>query len=469
MLLAILFLALVLRLILVNQSLWLDEAIQVLAVKNYSYSQLITWYSLGDFHPPLFHLILKFWTIMFGFSEIAARSLSVLAGIATVFLVYLIGKEIRDEKLGLIAALFLAAAPLHIYYSQEARMYALAAFFVATTVYFFIKVLKTDKRIYWFFLTLSLILTLYTDYLPYLMLLPLNLYAFWRLKKLKSKFLISFLASQLTAFLFLLPWLPFLAKQIGAGTGVAATVPIWREVVGGFTLKALPVTVAKFIGGRISSFNKVLYGLSLTPAFVYFSFLISKSLFAKEKDKILILFWLILPVLAGWIISIFIPVFAYFRFLFALPAMYLLLALGILSFKNLRFKTVLVSLVLIINLTSLLIFWTNPRFWRENWRESVSYIEANSQNNTAAVFVTLAQTAPYEYYAKSVPVLGPNDWQDKNLQSLWLSRYVQEIFDPADNLRAEIELAGYTKTTEKDFNGVTFWRYDKLLATSNRR
>lgn len=469
MLLAILFLALVLRWVLLNQSLWLDEAIQILAVKNTHYLTLITQYSFGDFHPPLYHLILKFWTSLFGFSEIAARSLSVFAGVATVYIVYLIGREIKNEKLGLMSALFLATAPLHIYYSQEARMYSLATFFVVLLVYFFLKILKTDKIFHWFLFTLTLILTLYTDYLPYLILIPLNVYAFWQLENLKPKFLVKWLTSQLISFTFLLPWLPFLAKQIQIATSIATAIPLWREVVGGFNLKAVLVTAAKFVAGRISSFNKILYAAGLILPFFYFSFLTLRAFLLKEKEKFLLLFWLVLPVLVGWLISTFIPVYSYFRFLFALPAMYLLIAVGVLSFKTLRIQTLLIVLVLLINLISQVVFWANPRFWREDWRSAVSYIEANSQGNTASVFVTLAQTAPYEYYSKKIPFLGPEDWQDKNLTTIWLSRYVQPIFDPNDNLIKEVELAGYIKIEEKDFNGVTFWRYDKLLAISDIR
>ena len=475
-LIAILLLALVLRLILINQSLWLDEAIQILAVKNNSYSQLITQYSLDDFHPPLYHLVLKFWTTIFGITEFAARSFSVLTGIATVYIVYLIGKEIKHEKLGLITAAFLATAPLHIYYSQEARMYSLAAFFVATLVYFFLKVLKTGKQILWFLFTLTLVLTLYTDYLPYLILIPLNLYVFWQIKSLYKNFLVNWLASQLISFLFLLPWLPFFFKQIQIGTQAAGN-PIWRQVVGNFQWKAIPVTFAKFIAGRISSFNKIFYAASLFFPAVHYGFLAFKALFEKEKERVLIFSWLIVPVFIGWIISIFIPVFSFFRFLFVLPAMYLILGLGILSFKNLKTQVVFLALVLAVNFVSQIIFWSNPRFWREDWRSAVFYIEANSDKGSAAVFVTPFQTAAYDYYlektnsaySKRIPSLGPKNWQDKNLTTIWLSRYVQPIFDTEDNLRSEIESAGYTKIEERDFNGVTFWRYDKLLAISDQQ
>ena len=145
--------------------------------------------------------------------------------------------------------------------------------------------------------------------------------------------------------------------------------------------------------------------------------------------------------------------------------MYLLLVVGILYFKNFRVQITLIILVLTINLVSQIFFWTNPRFWREDWRSAVSYIESQSQDeNTAVIFVNLAQSAPYQYYARLIPFYGPDGWQDKNLVAIWLSRYVQPIFDPNDELKKEVEAAGFVKIEEKDFNSVTFWKYQKLYA-----
>ena len=115
----ILGLGLVLRLLSLNQSLWLDEAILANAVSRLSLTDLITQYMPTDFNPPLFYLFEWFWGRWFGFSEIALRFPSVIFGMVTVYLVYRLG--------GKLPALLLATSGLSIYYSQEARMYSLAA------------------------------------------------------------------------------------------------------------------------------------------------------------------------------------------------------------------------------------------------------------------------------------------------------------------------------------------------------
>lgn len=455
----ILFTALILRLILIDQSFWLDEAIEILAVKNYSYTTLITQYSLGDFHPPMYHLILKFWTGIFGYSEIGARSLSVVFGILTIYFIYKIAKFYLSKKNSLLAAGFIALSPLHVYYSQEARMYAAAAFFVSVSVYYFLKLLKEEKLSNWIYFLTSVVLFLYTDYLPHLMLAVFNIFIFWKWKELNSVFKKRWLLTQIVFAVCITFWLPFFIKQLEIGLRASNDTPLWGEVVGGFSLKALPLTAAKFIIGRISFYNKILYSLIFFTASLLVAFLILQNIKNLTKEKILLGLWLIVPLTLGWLISLFIPIYSYFRFLFVLPAMYLFLASGIETFKSKNTRYFFSSLIIIVNLISLFVFWLNPRFHHEDWKTAVSWIEDKAMINSAAIFVTDNQTAPYKYYAKQTPFYGPIGWENKDLKQVFLMRYVQPIFDPDDNLKSIVESKGYKKIEEKDFNGVTIWHY----------
>src|SRR3989344_764096 len=114
MIIIVLILAVVLRLVSLNQSLWLDEAINVNVAQVLSLKRLILDYSLGDFHPPLYNAVLYFWIKVFGSSEIATRMPSVIFAIGNILTVYLIGKKLFGRKTGLIAATLLSTAPLHI-------------------------------------------------------------------------------------------------------------------------------------------------------------------------------------------------------------------------------------------------------------------------------------------------------------------------------------------------------------------
>jgi 4-amino-4-deoxy-L-arabinose transferase-like glycosyltransferase len=106
-----------------TKTLWLDEAFS-LWVARHPLPELWSWLVRIDQHPPLYYTLLHFWLI-FGDGESALRSLSALAGIATIPIMYGLGSTIGGHRLGLLAAFLLAVSPLHVQFSQEARMYAL--------------------------------------------------------------------------------------------------------------------------------------------------------------------------------------------------------------------------------------------------------------------------------------------------------------------------------------------------------
>ena len=107
-----------------RESLWLDEAFS-LWYSSLPLRELWTAVPLYETHPPFYHALLKGWKALFGESEAAMRSLSALAGTATIPLVYLLGRQAAGPLAGVFAAAILALSPTHIYYSQETRPYAL--------------------------------------------------------------------------------------------------------------------------------------------------------------------------------------------------------------------------------------------------------------------------------------------------------------------------------------------------------
>src|SRR3989304_9460645 len=94
----ILIAGLIRRFFKLDQSLWLDEAINITFVKNLNLHSLVFEYSIGDFHPPLYHIIMRGWVLLFGTSEITVRLPSVILGLATIYVVYLIGRKLFEEK-----------------------------------------------------------------------------------------------------------------------------------------------------------------------------------------------------------------------------------------------------------------------------------------------------------------------------------------------------------------------------------
>jgi len=131
-------------LLIANKGMWLDEAFSVW-MANHSVPDMLQWIVKIDQHPPLYYLLLHYWVAHYGDTPYYARLLSALFGTVTIPMIYLIGKRISGDMVGLAAAVFLALSPFNIYYAQEARMYTLLTFNTAVTIYALIRLL-TDSR-----------------------------------------------------------------------------------------------------------------------------------------------------------------------------------------------------------------------------------------------------------------------------------------------------------------------------------
>jgi len=115
------------------QSFWNDEGNSARIAERSL--DLILEGAAGDIHPPGYYLLLHTWRALFGHSEFALRSLSVVAGLALVVFTGLLGRWLVGPGVGLMASFLSAFSPLAIYYSQEARMYALLAALCAASTY----------------------------------------------------------------------------------------------------------------------------------------------------------------------------------------------------------------------------------------------------------------------------------------------------------------------------------------------
>ena len=107
-------------------SIWFDEAFSAYIIR-FNFAEI--WhYTSVDVHPPLYYFLLKIWSVFFGSSDFALRSLSVFFGFLTIILAYFLVKRLYNKKIALLAISFLAISPMLIRYSQEARMYTMVAF-----------------------------------------------------------------------------------------------------------------------------------------------------------------------------------------------------------------------------------------------------------------------------------------------------------------------------------------------------
>src|SRR5271170_7876360 len=126
-LLAIVLLGTALRFLnLGRQSVWVDEGFSWIAVQI-SFRGL-TRLSLHDVHPPLYYYLLKASLWVLPDTEFGMRFVSVLCSVATLAVMMTFVNRRCGHRAACYVGLLAAVSPFDIYYAQEARMYALLAF-----------------------------------------------------------------------------------------------------------------------------------------------------------------------------------------------------------------------------------------------------------------------------------------------------------------------------------------------------
>jgi len=246
------------------QSFWYDEGNSARIAERSA--QLIIEGAAGDIHPPLYYLALYVWRALFGETEAALRGLSVACGAGLALFAGLTARALFGARAGWTAAGLVAVSPFAVYYSQEARMYALLALEAAVSTYALLRILdfgfwisdsslkskiENPKSKIGLF-ALSTAAGLYTHYAyPFVMIAQGACVVVWFAAQIARRAplrpawgaLAAFAGGNLAAIALFLPWLPTALHQITSWSVARpdyvlgpAMLDAWRWIVVGRTL-----------------------------------------------------------------------------------------------------------------------------------------------------------------------------------------------------------------------------------------
>jgi mannosyltransferase len=153
----------VLRFTILGQSYWYDEAVTVGLVRS-SFFSMLRALPGTESTPPLYYGIAWVWSRIFGTTEVALRSLSALFGTAAIPVAAAAGKELISRPAGALTGALVAASPLLVWYSQEARAYSLYVLLSALSLLFFARARRSPskRRLAWW--ALASALAIWTEY-----------------------------------------------------------------------------------------------------------------------------------------------------------------------------------------------------------------------------------------------------------------------------------------------------------------
>ena len=120
-----------------------DEAVTAIRVIHPSLFDTLSAVADSERSPPLYYVLVWGWSKIFGIGEVGLRSLSALFGTLTVPLAYAAAARLGwSRRVALYAAAFVALNPYLVWYSQEARSYALMVLFATAALVYFARSLE---------------------------------------------------------------------------------------------------------------------------------------------------------------------------------------------------------------------------------------------------------------------------------------------------------------------------------------
>jgi signal transduction histidine kinase len=173
-------------------------------------------------------------------------------------------------------------------------------------------------------------------------------------------------------------------------------------VLGKANIKNLLLIPIKFSVGRISFYPKIFYWLTAFS----FSFFVFYLLFKNLKSKIVLFYFFIFPIFLGFIISFFTPLLQYFRFIYLIPLMCLLLV-------NKSYKSNKIYMILAFGF----FFWSFlylfiPSFHREDWKSLSFYLK---KNKIKEVYMIPSSSDPLIYYYPQIKINSLKNCYDRSI------------------------------------------------------
>jgi len=416
-LLALTFLAFILRTLRLDfQPLWWDEGWSV----YFATADVPTMIARTaiDIHPPLYYLALRLWILIIGSSAAAVRHFSVLAGTLSVPLIFLIGRRLFDVRVGIMASLTMTLAPFHIYYSQEARMYALVAFLVLASIYLFLSLLEGEEAaspVQWLFYIVITSLAMYTQY--YAVFIPVSQTVFVLVGLRRNRgFLVRWLGAQFVLVLAYLPWVLY------SGGKLVAYVSTKMVKEGD-----LPVGLRTYITEHLLAFSTG--HLSEGRAFLSWIALVFIALIVlgivgyvrhssqhdfgtwrPTRAVAFTLIYLLLPLSLGYLVNLRYPFTSpgiQRLFLLSAPAFYLLVALGLSwLWQRLHLWWPVCLLLVVVSAPSLVDFYGGEHHAGDDYRPLIETVQALARTDDVIVAVHPWQIGYFHaYYDGQLPRL----------------------------------------------------------------
>lgn len=368
-----------------NESIRLDEA-QSIWQSSHSLGRTLEIVA-QDVHVPMYHILLHYWMIIFGTGVEAARAMSMLFFVLSIFVVYLLARTVLSLRWALVLATLFALSPFMNWYANEARMYTLLTFFTLLSQYFFVRILQHKQG--WGGYAITAIIGVYSHYFFLFTLLAQAAYYLFNRKKFSAGSFKKFIAVAVGSLLSLVPWIYYFVQQGSADN----TRPLLQT----------PSTVDFFnafsqfmFGFQTDAVNSII--LSAWPLLVVVAFMTVKRKLSIDISVGYLLLAGLLPVVFAFILSFVVTPFFVSRYMMPAVAPLYIVAAWLISRYS---KKIAIPMLVVWAMTIGYMFYlqmSSPlNSVREDYKDAATYIEEHATFNDVVALTSPFTVYPFEY------------------------------------------------------------------------
>lgn len=452
----IVLLGVLLRLWALNaKSFWLDEIASVVIARMPGNS-FWHWIWTDEGNMALYYVMLRPW-LEIHLGEATVRLLSVLPGIASIPVMYLLGRRLFGRGVGLLAALLLALSTCSVVYSQEARGYSWLLLGTIVSTYLFARLIERPTYALASGYALAAGVTFYFHYFG--LLIPLahavSLLGLSKARRPEKQLWLA--AGILLVFAAPVLWM-------------VHTQPVrhldWVSKPSLLEFYHLGVFLAAESGKGVAP---ALLLVELVLLGVFFREALHRTKREAQIDLwpyALVASGLLTPIIFSLVVSVVRPVFFHRFLIICLPAWLLGVVVGACSLRQRPTRTWAIAGVCILSLVST---WLSYSRVREDWRGVANYLIDHARAQDTVVYYRGVGNFAAESYRDWLPGGGANrpipvevgapgtDWRTRiaGAPRVWLVEYPANLSDETSrSLEAELH-RNYTQVASQSFRAVT--------------
>ncbi len=443
-----------------GKSFWLDEIASVVIARMPGNS-FWHWLWTDEGNMSLYYVMLRPW-LEIHLGEATIRLLSVLPGVASIPMMYLLGRRLFGRGVGIVAALALALSTCSVVYSQEARGYSWLLLGSIVSTYLFARLIERPTYATASAYAVAAGVTFYFHYFG--LLVPLA-HAVSLLGMPKNR----------------LPW-----KQLWLVAGILtafASPVLWM-------IHSQPVRHLDWVSKpsllelyHLGVFLAAESGKGVGPALLAVELVLlavfCRQMLAFRKEPVRSELWpyglvasgLLTPIIFSLLVSVVRPVFFHRFLIICLPAWLLAVAVGACSLRKRPIRLWAVTGVCVLSLVSA---WLSYSRVREDWRGVANYLIDHARSHDVVVYYRGVGNFAAESYRDWLPGGGANrpipvevgapgmDWRARIVGAprVWLVEYPSNLSDETSrSLEAELH-RHYTQVSSQSFRAVTVSEFE---------